>query len=348
MQLSQTTILALLATLSQATTIHLHNWNLRYDSKKDGVSLSDTISSLQSSAIPDETNFSYYSDYTEETWSKRRIGVANEVIFNKDDVFCVNEALKRQVDDLQSLLNKYDDSEWGYVGLGRDDGKEAGEYEAIFYKKGTMSVESWYTVWLSNTYDVPSKYPGAGSYRTATIAHLKTNDGKKFTLINAHLDDKSDDQRRLGASMLRHLGAYEYVNSDGPVFLVGDFNSHADGNSDGAYLISTGALDQVSMNSTFTSNFDSPIASTYTWSDLVGEVPEISRSGHWGTWAGFKAWGDWSSLGGRIDFQFGGKPNHDNVETKYYDVKRYRVSETFYDMQFRLSDHRPIITDIDL
>lgn len=43
----------------------------------------------------------------------------------------VQEALVRQVNDLSELFGK----DWGWVGVGRDDGKQAGEYSAIFYKK---------------------------------------------------------------------------------------------------------------------------------------------------------------------------------------------------------------------
>lgn len=38
--------------------------------------------------------------------------------------------LKRQVDDLDLLLG----DEYKWIGIGRNDGKEAGEYAAIFYK----------------------------------------------------------------------------------------------------------------------------------------------------------------------------------------------------------------------
>lgn len=40
--------------------------------------------------------------------------------------------MKRQNDDLHELLGK---DEWDWVGVGRDDGNERGEYSPIFYKK---------------------------------------------------------------------------------------------------------------------------------------------------------------------------------------------------------------------
>jgi len=333
-----------------AETIRLQSWNLRYDSKNDGISINDTISSLNQS-VPNDSEVTYYSNWEEESWSKRRIGIANDVIFNKADIFNVNEALKRQVDDLKYLLTKISGNKWDYVGVGRDDGKEKGEYEAIFYNTNKIKVDDSFTIWLSKTPFEPSKYNGAGSYRTATIGHLETiSEGTKFTLINTHLDDKSDDQRKLGASLLRHLGAYEYMNSDGPVLLTGDFNSHSEGDSSSAYKIAIGKSTPVSINSTFSSKYDSDISDTFTWGDLYPQVEPLKRLGHFSTWDGFKKWGDTSALSGRIDFQFAGNSNSNakNVPNKYHKALTHKVGETFYDLQFHLSDHRPIISDISI
>ena len=41
------------------------------------------------------------------------------------------EALVRQVNDMQELLGP----EWGWVGVGRDDGQTVGEYSPLFYDK---------------------------------------------------------------------------------------------------------------------------------------------------------------------------------------------------------------------
>ncbi len=332
-----------------ADTIRLQNWNLRFDSKHDGISVEDTIKSLNSS-VPNDDEVTYYADYGEESWSKRRIGIANDVIFNKAHIFNVNEALKRQVDDLQDLLSKISGTNWSYVGVGRDDGHEKGEYEAIFFDPNHIKVHDFHTIWLSNSPFEPSQYPGAGSYRTATIGHLQTKKGTNFTMINCHLDDKSDDQRKLGASMLRHIGAYEYMNSDGPVFLTGDFNSKSEGETSGAYKIATGSAPLVSMNSTFVEKYNSDISDSFTWGDLYGQVDPLRRLGHFSTWDGFKKWGDVNALGGRIDFQFAGKPNSNakNVPNKYHKALTHKVGETFYDLEWHLSDHRPVISDISL
>ncbi|CCH44437.1 Glucose-repressible alcohol dehydrogenase transcriptional effector [Wickerhamomyces ciferrii] len=342
-------LLALAAAVLASETIRLQNWNLRYDSKKDGISVDNTIKGLTWS-IPNDAQVNYYSNSGEESWSKRRIGIANDVIFNKADIFNVNEGLKNQVDDLQYLLTQISGDEWKYVGKGRDDGKEKGEYEAIFYNTNKFKVNDYDTIWLSNSPFQPSQYPGAGSYRTATVAHMESTQGNKFTLINTHLDDKSDDQRKLGASMLKYIGAYEYVNSDGPVFLTGDFNSESEGDTSGAYKIATGGQKPVDVDSSFYNKYKTDISQSFTFGDLFSQTDPLHRSGHFATMDSFKPWGDKSALGGRIDFQFAGTPNSNakNVPNKFHKARSHRVAETWYDNEFHLSDHRPVISDIQI
>jgi hypothetical protein len=53
-------------------------------------------------------------------------------------------------------LNKTND-EWAYIGVGRDDGKEKGEYSPIIYRPRVWRVDGWRTVWLSETPDRPGE-----------------------------------------------------------------------------------------------------------------------------------------------------------------------------------------------
>ncbi len=59
-------------------------------------------------------------------WPHRKDMVASMMRFHRADLTGVQEALKDQMDDLANLL-----PEFGWMGVGRDDGKEAGEYSAI-------------------------------------------------------------------------------------------------------------------------------------------------------------------------------------------------------------------------
>lgn len=322
------------------------HWNLRFDKINDGVSISDTLKSY-SPSLPDESNLKYYSDYEEVSWSKRRIGIVNDVLFNKADIFTVNEALYNQVQDLKTLLNSLGDGDtWDYIGNGIKDGLLSGEFEAIFYKS-KFTLESALTIWLSKTPFIPSQYPGSNNYRTATIGRFLTSSGSEFTLINTHLDNESDDQRKYGASMIRYYAAYIYEFFEGPIFLMGDLNSQYMGSTSGAYSILTGASNISSdIDSTFLNKYSNTNATQFKFADLYTTVEPYKRSGHYDTHTGFKAVGDTSSMTGKIDFVFGGVTDNSTLDESYT-VQRYRVNENFYDLEFHLSDHRSIIVDVE-
>jgi endonuclease/exonuclease/phosphatase family metal-dependent hydrolase len=65
------------------------------------------------------------------------------------NIWYFQEVLHNQLVDLKAML-----PEFGYVGVGRDDGKEAGEYSPIFYKNSLYQLVSSGTFWLSPTPNV--------------------------------------------------------------------------------------------------------------------------------------------------------------------------------------------------
>ncbi len=58
------------------------------------------------------------------------------------------EALNRQVPVLAGLLPEYD-----WIGAGRDDGREEGEFMPLFYRRDRLRVIRQGTFWLSPTPD---------------------------------------------------------------------------------------------------------------------------------------------------------------------------------------------------
>lgn len=161
-----------------------------------------------------------------------------------------------------------------------------------------------------NTPDVPSKFPGAGSIRICTATHLKLKsaDGDvPFTYLNTHLDDQSDAQRRLGASMMLTRARFEAFNTSGPVVVTGDFNSPSTGSDSGAYQIITGQIPPVAINATFAAKYAVPHGALpdFKTLDLKAEAPRAAVSGDFATFTGFSAPGDPSAFS-RIDFIYGG------------------------------------------
>lgn len=139
------------------------------------------------------------------------------------------------------------------------------------------------------------------------LGKFTTSGGTNFTLLNTHLDDQSDDQRKLGGSMIRIRARYEAVTSGEPVLVTGDFNSPPTGTDSGAYQIVTGVQDPVAVNATFAAKFAVPddALPDFKMLDLRAQAPRALVGRNFATFTGFTAPTD-TSKWTRIDFVFGG------------------------------------------
>ena len=124
-------------------------------------------------------------------WKDRYKAVAALVKFHDFDIFGVQEALIHQLETLQTELPTYT-----YYGIGRDDGKLAGEHESIFYKKDRFRLLDKGDFWLSATPDIPSKsWDAPCCNRICSWVKLKDNASEKiFYVFNAHYDYEKDMQ----------------------------------------------------------------------------------------------------------------------------------------------------------
>ncbi|KAI0032050.1 mannose-6-phosphatase [Vararia minispora EC-137] len=320
--------------MAARTPVRFMTWNLRFDSMPDNITVPQTISSLPNPI----TEPAVFLNLTgEQPWSTRRIKVYERIIGEGIQILGCQEALVRQVDDLQELLG----DGWDHVGVGRDDGVDAGEFSPIYWNKSLFTLINNDTFWLSQTpFVAGSKFPGAGSVRIATATHFKLNkSGKRFTYINTHLDDQSDAQRQLGASLILWR-AHSEASNGSTVILTGDFNSQAAGDGSGAYQIITGQLAPIAINQTFKEAF--PIAKrslpNFEMLDLRTQLPRISVAGNWATFTGFVDPAD-SSQYIHIDFIFGG--NNGGWGTTFH-----KVENQLTDDGVLASDHRPVIADL--
>ncbi|KAL1718203.1 Endonuclease/exonuclease/phosphatase [Schizophyllum commune] len=323
-----------LSTIPSSSAMRVGSWNLRYDSQPDNITVAESLAALGDPLQEP----AYLQNTSERPWSTRRVRVA-ELLLNKGvEVIGFQEALVRQVNDLEELLG----SDWSWVGVGRDDGVEAGEYSPIFWRNSTLQLLDWDYFWTSNTPFEPSKYEGAGSYRICTVAHFQPSSGPTLTVFNTHMDDQSDDQRRLAASLVLYRARYEAVNAGGPVLVMGDFNSPPTGGDSGAYNITTGVLEPVAINQTFADKYavsDDQLPD-FTLLDLRGQTPRRSVSSNFATFTGFTPPNNASDWG-RIDFLFGGS-NGGWTSTAYH------VDPSLTDDGLYMSDHRPVFVDVTL
>ena len=154
---------------------------------------------------------------TENPWSERKVGVIETLQKLNPDIFCVQEALINQVNDLETGSYKH-------AGVGRDDGKYAGEFSAIFYDTNRFERLDASTFWLS---DIPHK-PGSKGWdavcvRIATWIHLKDlHIGYSFFVFNTHFDHVGSKARLESAKLIKQK--INEIAGEDPVILTGDFN----------------------------------------------------------------------------------------------------------------------------
>jgi len=152
-------------------------------------------------------------------WPLRKEKVVGLLNFHKADIFNVQEALPEQMDDLTNLMPGFD-----HVGVGRDDGKRAGEHMAIFYRKSRFEKLSDGMFWLSETPDKPGFGWDAACNRTCTWIKLRDKITKKsFLVLDTHLDHRGMKAREEGVKLI--LSRIPEINRENlPLIFTGDFN----------------------------------------------------------------------------------------------------------------------------
>lgn len=156
----------------------------------------------------------------DDAWPKRRDFLAGQLRFHAPDVFGVQEALLRQLEYLDEQLPVY-----GRVGVGRDDGKEGGEYSALYYRKDRFGLLESGTFWLSTTPDVPSKAWDAALPRICTFAHLYDSvTNRKIWIFNTHFDHIGKQARSASASLILQKVKEKNTEPE-PVIVMGDLNA---------------------------------------------------------------------------------------------------------------------------
>lgn len=153
-------------------------------------------------------------------WEHRKQASLELMHQEQPTVFGLQEACPDQMDYMVENLPEY-----GYIGVGRDDGKRKGEFMSIFYKKDEVELIDGGTFWLSETPDQVTKGWDAACFRTCTWTILKKKDtGKKFVYLNTHLDHKGQEARKESIKLIV-AKAEELTGGKLPVFITADFNS---------------------------------------------------------------------------------------------------------------------------
>lgn len=255
----------------------------------------------------------------EEPWKVRLPHVIAQLQFNTaghSAFLCLQEALVSQVSDIQTELGP----SWAHIGVGREDGKDAGEFSPIFYNVDDYKCERSHTYWLSKTPEKPSRGWDAVLERIVVMGQFKDKrTGARVVVLSTHFDHVGVKAREESARLILEL-ADAWVKDNGtgstpPVFLGGDFNSTPD---DNAYQTMT--------------------APGTGMADISTLIPSHKRYGNELTYSSF---GEPNETPKRIDFLF----VKDTTDIKFL---TFGVLANRFDDGIYISDHRPVIADIEI
>lgn len=152
-------------------------------------------------------------------WPLRKELAAGTIAFHGADIAGLQEVLVSQLTDLRRLLPEYD-----WVGVGRDDGKEAGEFNPVFYRRDRFRRLDSSTFWLSERPDAAGlKGWDAACARIVTWARLRDLwTGRTLVAFNTHFDHVGETARRESAALV--LREMKRIAAGAPVVLTGDLN----------------------------------------------------------------------------------------------------------------------------
>lgn len=189
--------------------------------EEDNLDTDQQIAGVQIKAASFNIRFDNPDDgYT--SWDNRRKGVVKFLDVEDPDILGLQEVLKNQLDYIDLRLSDHD-----YVGIGRDDGKAAGEFAPVFYKRERFQLIDSGTFWLSETPDKPSMGWDALINRICTYAFLKDQKtGKDIHFYNTHYSHVGDIARRESAGLILHY--IDSLSQNVRVILTGDFNAEPD------------------------------------------------------------------------------------------------------------------------
>ena len=212
-------------------------------------------------------------------WGQRCPVICELLAYESPDIFGTQEAKVGQIHDLLKGLPEYD-----YIGIGRDDGHEEGEYSAIFYHKTRLKKVRSGNFWLSETPDRPALGWDAACIRICTWGEFedrKTH--RRLYFFNLHLDHVGRKARtesaRLVLSRIRTLAP-----KGAAVILTGDFN--VDQNDEIYTLLTSSSLlrdsyaiaeRRLAPNGTFNA-FDTELKTRAVLIISSSRLPSVSRA----------------------------------------------------------------------
>jgi endonuclease/exonuclease/phosphatase family metal-dependent hydrolase len=157
-------------------------------------------------------------DDGDNIWDNRSDWVSRIIDSSGVHVAGLQEVTHAQLQDIMHGQTRF-----GYVGVGRDDGAQRGEYAPVLYDTTRFVLIDWDTKWLSSFPDsIGTVGWDAALPRIATRVVLEDR-GTRDTLrvINTHFDHRGEEARRESARLVAGWAAVGDV-------ALGDFNFEPD------------------------------------------------------------------------------------------------------------------------
>ncbi|MCV6630447.1 MAG: endonuclease/exonuclease/phosphatase family protein [Flavobacteriaceae bacterium] len=179
---------------SMAQELRTMTYNIRYDNAQDG----------------------------KDQWAHRKAAMVRFLRSQDLDIIGLQEVLEHQKAYLELRLPTF-----GFVGVGREDGKQGGEFVPLLYRKDRFRLLEARNLWLSPTPDIPSMGWDAACKRVSsfvTLEDLKT--GKRLYVFNTHFDHKGKRARKSAAKLvIREMGLLPEASN---ILVMGDLNTNPD------------------------------------------------------------------------------------------------------------------------
>lgn len=152
-------------------------------------------------------------------WDLRKAAVNDFVAYEQPDFMGLQEALLSQIEDVLSSSVDY-----GWIGVGRDDGKQQGEYSPLFYNKKKWKLIESNTFWLSQTPEMPSKDWDAALPRICTWGKFESMESAGIIYVfNTHYDHIGEEARQQSSELI--LRKIKEISDFRFTILMGDFNA---------------------------------------------------------------------------------------------------------------------------
>ncbi|MEQ8243022.1 endonuclease/exonuclease/phosphatase family protein [Fulvivirga sp.] len=176
------------------TSIKVMSYNIKFDDKNDPVN----------------------------NWDNRKDQVVGLLKYHEPLIFGTQEGLHHQLEDIKAGLSNFE-----YIGVARDDGKQKGEYSAFFYNTKYFKPIQSGTFWLSETPETPSKSWDAALPRVCSWAEMEDfNTKRRFFVFNTHFDHIGVVAREKSIGVI--IDKIKELAKEVPVIVLGDFNFEDD------------------------------------------------------------------------------------------------------------------------